>query len=74
MPTLRTESSSVPIVRRHSRASPLVLIVLPVLLGRGTRFFSDSVDPRELALVSSKATPAGVLMNTYRYLGSLRTE
>lgn len=55
-------------------ADELVLIVSPVLLGRGIRLFSDNVDPRELALVSSKATPTGVLMNTYRYVGSLRTE
>lgn len=51
----------------------VVLIVYPVLLGRGKRFFSDSADPRELAFVSSKATPTGVLLNTYRYVGSLRT-
>ena len=51
----------------------VVLIVYPVLLGRGKRFFSDSVDARELALVSTKATPTGVLMNTYRHVGSLRT-
>ena len=51
----------------------VVLIVYPVLLGRGKRFFSDSVDARELALVSTKATPTGVLVNTYRYVGSLRT-
>ncbi len=51
----------------------VVLIVYPVLLGRGKRVFSDSVDARELALVSTKATPTGVLMNTYRYVGSLRT-
>ena len=51
----------------------VVLIVYPVLLGRGKRFFSDSVDPRELAFVSTKATPTGVLVNTYRYVGSLRT-
>ena len=51
----------------------VVLAVYPVLLGRGKRFFSDSVDPRELALVSTKATPTGALINTYRYVGSLRT-
>jgi len=45
-----------------------------LLLGRGKRFFSDSADPRELALVSTKATPTGVLMNTYRHVGALRTE
>jgi dihydrofolate reductase len=52
----------------------VVLVVYPVLLGRGKRCFSDSADPRELALVSSKATPSGVLLNTYRHVGSLRTE
>ena len=52
----------------------VLLLVYPVLLGLGKRFFSDSVDPRELALVSTKATSSGVLMNTYRYVGSLRNE
>jgi dihydrofolate reductase len=52
----------------------VLLLVYPVLLGPGKRFFSDSADPRALALVSSKPTPSGVLMNTYRYVGSLRTE
>ncbi|WP_255484701.1 dihydrofolate reductase family protein [Mucilaginibacter sp. X5P1] len=51
----------------------VVLIVYPVLLGRGKRFFSDSVDARELAFVSTKTTPTGVLINTYRYVGALRT-
>ena len=51
----------------------VVLIVYPVLLGRGKRFFSDTADPRELALSSTKTTPTGVLMNTYRYVGALRT-
>ena len=51
----------------------LLLFVYPVLLGSGKRFFSDSADPRELALVSTKATSSGVLMNTYRHVGSLRT-
>jgi dihydrofolate reductase len=52
----------------------VLLFVYPVLLGRGKRFFSDSADPRELAFVSTKATPSGILMNTYRYVWSLRTE
>ena len=52
----------------------VLLLVCPVLLGRGKRFFSDTADPRELALVSTKATPTGVLMNTYRHVGSLRSK
>lgn len=51
----------------------VVLIVYPVLLGRGKRLFSDEVGARELALVSTKTTPTGVLLNTYRHIGSLRT-
>jgi dihydrofolate reductase len=49
----------------------VVLMVYPILLGRGKRFFSDTVDPRELAFVSTKVTPTGVLINTYRYVGAL---
>jgi dihydrofolate reductase len=49
----------------------VVLIVYPVLLGRGKRFFSDSAAPQELAFVDSRATPTGVLINTYRYVGPL---
>ena len=48
----------------------VVLFVYPVLLGRGKRILSDRVDARELALVSTKAMSSGVLMNTYRHVGS----
>jgi dihydrofolate reductase len=50
----------------------VVLIVYPVLLGRGKLFFSQSADACELALVSTKAMSTGVLINTYRHVGSLR--
>ena len=52
----------------------VVLIVYPVLLGRGKRFFSESAAPRGLAFVGTKATPTGVLLNTYRYVGSLQAQ
>jgi dihydrofolate reductase len=52
----------------------VLLLVYPVLLGRGKRLFWDSADPRELALVSTKVVSSDVLMNTYRHVGSLRTE
>ena len=52
----------------------VLLIVYPVLLGLGKRFFSDSADPRELAFVSTKATPTGGLINSYRHVGAQRTE
>lgn len=53
----------------------VVLIVYPVLLGQGKRFFTDdSTAARQLALISTKATPTGVLINTYRHVGPLRAE
>ncbi|MBX3381142.1 MAG: dihydrofolate reductase family protein [Phycisphaeraceae bacterium] len=50
----------------------VVLCVYPLLLGRGKLFFSENAEPRELALVSSKATPNGLLINSYRHEGALR--
>jgi dihydrofolate reductase len=52
----------------------VVLIMYPLLMGAGKRFFSERVDPQELALVSSYTSPTGVLINTYRHVGSVRRE
>jgi len=65
-------STLTPVLLDQGLVDDVVLIVYPVLLGRGKRFFSDRVDASELALVSTKATPTGVLINTYRHVGSLR--
>lgn len=54
-------------------ADEVVLLVYPVLLGRGKRFFSERADPCELAFVSTKVTSTGVLINTYRHVGPLRS-
>ena len=66
-------STLTPVLLGQGLVDEVVLCIYPVLLGRGKRFFSDSVAARELALVSTKATPTGVLMNTYRHVGPLRT-
>jgi dihydrofolate reductase len=52
----------------------LVLIVYPVLLGRGKRLFTNSFDGRELAFVSTQTTPTGVQLNTYKHLGPLKNK
>jgi dihydrofolate reductase len=51
----------------------LVLIIYPVLLGRGKRILADTFNARELAFVSTKTTPTGLLLNTYKHVGALRT-
>jgi dihydrofolate reductase len=64
-------STLTPVLVDQGLVDEVVLLVYPLLLGRGKRCFSDSADPRKLALVSTTATPAGVLVNTYRYVGVL---
>jgi dihydrofolate reductase len=65
-------STLTPVLLEQGLVDAVVLIVYPVLLGPGERCFSDSTDPRELALISTKSTSTGVLINTYRHVGSLR--
>jgi dihydrofolate reductase len=48
----------------------IVLAVYPLLFGQGKRCCPDTADARKFVLVSSKGTPSGVLLNTYRHLGS----
>jgi dihydrofolate reductase len=66
-------STLTPLLLQHDLVDEVVLLTYPVLLGTGKRFFSGASAPRELALVSSKPTPSGVLINTYRPVGPLRT-
>ena len=61
------------VLLREGLVDEVVLITYPVLLGRGKRILSDTIDARELAFVSTKATPTGVLLNTYRYVGALKS-
>jgi dihydrofolate reductase len=66
-------STLTPVLLEHGLADEVVLLVFPVLLGTGKRFFSDGTPPRELALVSTKAASSGVVISTYRPSGPLRT-
>jgi dihydrofolate reductase len=62
-----------PLLLEHELADEVLLLVYPVLLGAGKRFFSDGTPPRELALVSTKAASSGVIISTYKPNGPLRT-
>ncbi|MGZ4030517.1 MAG: dihydrofolate reductase family protein, partial [Bacteroidia bacterium] len=66
-------STLTPVLLEHGLADEIILIVYPVLLGKGKRFFSDNAYPQELALVDSTAGELGVFYNTYRYVGALPT-
>jgi dihydrofolate reductase len=66
-------STLTPVLLEHGLADEVLLLVFPVLLGKGKRFFSDGTPPRELALVATKAVSSGVIISTYRPSGPLRT-
>ena len=54
-------------------ADEVLLVVYPVLLGTGKRFFAEGTSPRAFELVSTKATPSGVNLCTYKLAGLLKT-
>ena len=66
-------STLTPLLLEHELADEVLLLVFPVLLGTGKRFFSDGTPPRELALVGTKVASSGVIISTYRPNGPLRT-
>ncbi|MDP3197825.1 dihydrofolate reductase family protein [Tabrizicola sp.] len=66
-------STLTPLLIAEGLADEVVLLVFPVLIGRGKRIFSDLVQPSELKLADSRATPSGVVVSTYKPAGAMRT-
>lgn len=58
----------------HGLADQIVLIVYPVLLGTGKRFFAEGTPPRSFELVSTNAMPSGIILSTYNSAGPLKKE
>ena len=57
----------------HGLADEVLLIVYPVLLGAGKRFFAEGTPPRSFELVSAKAMPTGIIFSSYKVAGPLKT-
>lgn len=55
----------------HGLADEVNLLVYPVLLGTGKRFFADGAPARALTLESTQAFPTGIVVNTYKAAGPL---
>lgn len=54
-------------------ADEVVLAVYPALLGTGKRFFAEGTPARVFELVSTQATPSGIILSTYKVAGPLKT-
>lgn len=58
----------------HGLADEALLLVYPVLLGKGKRIFAEGTPPRSFDLVSTKALPSGILVNAYKLAGPLKNQ
>jgi len=57
----------------HGLADEVLLVVYPVLLGTGKRFFAEGTPARSFELVSTKAMPSGIILSTYKVAGPLKS-
>lgn len=66
-------STLTPLLISEGLADEVVLLVVPVMIGRGKRIFSHLMPPGELRLIESKATATGVVVSRYQPAGPMRT-
>jgi dihydrofolate reductase len=58
----------------HGLADEVLMIVYPVLLGKGKRLFAEGTPPCVFELASTKALPSGIMMNAYKAAGPLKNQ
>jgi dihydrofolate reductase len=58
----------------HNLAGEVILIVYPVLLGQGKRFFAHGTPARSLDLVTTKPMPSGIVIMTYKAPAPLKNQ
>jgi dihydrofolate reductase len=57
----------------HGLVDEVLLVVYPVLLGTGKRFFAEGTPPRSFELVSTNVMPSGIILSHYKFAGPLKT-
>ncbi len=57
----------------HGLADEVLLIVYPVLLGTGKRFFAEGTPARSFEPAGTNPFPSGVVLNRYKVAGPLKT-
>lgn len=65
-------STLVPTLLEQGLADEILLIVYPVVLGTGKRFFAEGTPARTFELIRSESFPSGIVFNTYRIAGPLK--
>jgi serine phosphatase RsbU (regulator of sigma subunit)/dihydrofolate reductase len=67
-------STVTPVLLDHGLADEVVLLVNPIVLGKGKHFFEGGSLPRGFALGSTRALPSGILVNVYKLIPTLAEE
>jgi len=67
-------STLTPTLLEHGLADEVLLLVYPVLLGKGKRLFAEGTPPRAFELASTKALSSGIVMNAYKAAGPLKNQ
>jgi dihydrofolate reductase len=57
----------------HGLADEVLLVVYPVLLGMGKRFFAEGTPARSFELVGTQTTPTGIILSDYKVAGPLKS-
>jgi dihydrofolate reductase len=71
---LSGSSTLTSVLLEHGLADEALLIVYPVLLGKGKRFFSEGTPPRAFSLADTKALSSGIVINSYKAAGPLQNQ
>jgi dihydrofolate reductase len=58
----------------HGLADEVVLLVDPVMLGKGKRLFAEGTPAQAFELVSTRTTPTGIVVNTFKPVGALKNQ
>jgi dihydrofolate reductase len=66
-------STLIPTLLEHGLADEVLLAVYPVVLGTGKRFYAGGSSARAFELVNTQAFPSGIIFNTYKVVGALKT-
>jgi dihydrofolate reductase len=61
-------------ILEHGLADEMILLVYPLFLGKGKRLFAEGTPPRAFDLLNTSTSPTGIIINTYKPIGALRTE
>lgn len=68
---LSGSSTLTSVLLEHGLADEVLLLVNPVLLGQGKRFFAEGTAAQTLVFQSTQTSPTGVLINSYKVAGPL---